>query len=210
MSKLTDLILDHLPFDVFTDVELSALTDTKSKASHYNQVKRALAKGELIRIRRGLYLLSKRYQRQSINPFGLAQKIYGPSYISFESALSYHGMIPEAVYSITSASSKRSREFKTPQGIFTYSQIPLRVFSEGIMRIDEEGHVFLMATPLKAFSDYVYVNHLDWHGLEPLVESLRLDKDALKINFDELEELKIVYASKRITRFLNGLRKDLG
>ena len=103
MTNLVDKILEQIPYDTITDTELSGLLEG-SEASRHNQLKRVLAKGELLHIRRGVYQLAKRYQRKPLNPFELAQKIYGPSYISFESALSYHGLIPEAVYSISSAS----------------------------------------------------------------------------------------------------------
>jgi predicted transcriptional regulator of viral defense system len=124
MSKLIEQILDHIPHDVSADTELAALLPGLD-SSRPQQVKRAIAKSDLVPIRRGLYLLFKRYQRHNVNLNGLAQNIYGPSYISFESALSYHQLIPEAVYTVTSASSKRAREFSTPLGIFAFTQVPM-------------------------------------------------------------------------------------
>lgn len=209
MSKLLDQILDQIPHDAFTDVELLALLGNKSDASRYNQVKRALAKGELIQLRRGLYLLGTRYQRNKVNSYELAQRIYGPSYISFESALSYYSLIPEGVQSVTSATAKRSRQFETPQGVFAYTQIPLPVFPVGVERIESEGQVFLMARPLKALADYVYANRLNWLGLEPVVQSLRIDRGDLMIEQTELLELEIHYKVPRVSRFLKGLKKDL-
>lgn len=206
--KLIEQVLDHLPYDVISDDELTTLI-RKSAPSRYNQIKRALAKGDLIQVRRGLYSLSKRYQRHGINPHVLSQRIYGPSYVSFESALSYHGLIPEAVYSTTSASSKRSREFHTPLGVFYYTQIPVRVFFEGVKRVENQDEVFLMATPLKALTDYVYVHHLDWGGIEPLINSLRIGREELKFTAKEIDELRAAYQSKRVSRFLEGLKKDL-
>lgn len=206
--KLIEQILDRVAYDVITDTELTALV-AKSAPSRYNQIKRALAKGDLIQLRRGLYHLSKRYQRQGVNPYVLSQRIYGPSYVSFETALSYHGLIPEAVYSTTSASSKRSREFQTPLGVFYYTQIPIRVFFEGVERIEKKDQIFLMATPLKALTDYVYAHRLDWEGTAPLTDSLRIERDDLKLNTQEIDELKFAYRTERTTRFLEGLKKDL-
>ena len=209
MLKLIDQILDQIPRDMLTDTELVALIPG-SAAARYNQTKRALAKKELIQIRRGLYYLAKRYQRHGVNLYELAQGIYGPSYVSFESALSFHGLIPEAIYGVDSASAKRSRVFKTPFGVFTYTQIPPRVFPEGVERIERDGHVFLLATPLKALADYVYVRRLNWAGVAPLVESLRIEREQLKFQARELEILAGTYASARVSRFLKGLKKDLG
>ena len=208
--KLLQNVLDKIPNDLFSDSELIALFPGSGKeASRYNQVKRALAKGDIVRLRRGLYHLAKRYQRQPVNPFILAQRILGPSYVSFESALSYHQLIPEAVYSITSACLKRSQEYKTPLGCFTYTPIPSSVFFESVERITQDGFSFFMATPLKALADYVYAKRLDWEGMDPLVSSLRIEPEALLFSGQEIEELMVAYPSKRVFRFLSQLKKDI-
>ena len=61
-----------------------------------------------------------------------------PSYISFESALSYRGLIPEAVYTTTSACLKRARRFASKVGLFSFTPIPARAFMEehGVEVID--------------------------------------------------------------------------
>mgnify|MGYP003523184722 CR=1 FL=1 len=70
--------------------------------------------------------MSSRIQRQPlVDSFEIATVIYGPSYISFESALSYHGWIPEAVRTTTCASVKRAKEFETPIGVFFFLHIPI-------------------------------------------------------------------------------------
>lgn len=208
MTSLVDQILEKLPYDVFTDTEVWELIQG-SKATRYNLVKRALAKQEIIRVRKGLYCLPKRYQRQGIHPFELAMKISGPSYVSFESALSYHELIPEAVHTVSCATSKRRRFFQTPLGNFSYNPIPTRVFMVGVERIENNGHPFLVAKPLKALTDYVYVNKLNWQGMEALYKSLRIEEGYLKFTLDELEEIKIGYTSTRISKFIDGIRKDL-
>lgn len=95
-------------------------------------LKRAVASGEVWRVRRGLYCLSTRYTRNKINPLALAQRIHGPSYISMESALSYHGWIPEGVQAVTSAALGRSRDFKTPFWLFSFTRIPQRKLLAGV------------------------------------------------------------------------------
>jgi hypothetical protein len=64
-----------------------------------------------------------------------------------------------------------------------------------------------MATPLKALADYVYANKLDWLGVEPLTESLRIDPADLSFAKEEINEIENAYHSKRVTLFLEGLRK---
>lgn len=207
MSKLIEQILDAIPHDVFTSAELIHLLPG-SDASRYNLIKRSIAKGELIHISKGIYAFSKRYQRQGINLYELAGIICGPSYISFESALSYHGLIPEAVYSVTSACFKRSRNTKTPLGSFFYTRVPTPSFSLGVKRIQSENHVFLMATPLKALADYVYAKKLDWISSEPLLDNLRIEKEELHFTSDEIKELQENYNSSRVRKFLTGLQKE--
>ena len=90
-------------------------------------LKELFDKGYLIPIRRDLYLI-KNAKRTLLNCFEIAPIIYGPSYVSFESALSYHGWIPEAVRTTTCASVKRAKEFETPLGIFSYEHIPIKAF----------------------------------------------------------------------------------
>ncbi|PWU21574.1 MAG: hypothetical protein C5B49_02460 [Bdellovibrio sp.] len=203
---LLDKILENLTYDTVTDTELTVLL-SGTPASRYNQIKRALANGKLIHLRRGLYQLAKRYQRRPPNAFEVAQKIYGPSYVSFESALSHHGLIPEAVYGVTSACLKRSRTFETPIGVYSFSQVPRRIFYMGVERVEKERAVYLMATPAKALADYVFCRHQTWPGTGELLESLRIEKSELKINPIEIELLAKEYRTARVAHMLEGLRK---
>ena len=75
---------------------------------------------------------------------------------------------------------------------------------------DDNGCVFLIASPLKALADYVYVHHCDWTGLEPVVDSLRIEMDELEcLTSGEFEVITGNYNSRRVQRFCKGLRKDL-
>ncbi len=174
-------------------------------------LKRAVASGEIWRVRRGLYCLSKPYLQRPIDALELAQRIHGPSYISLESALSYHGWIPEAVRAITSVSLERSREFDTPLGLFTFTRVPQQEFFGGVIRTSGEGgDSFFLATPLKALSDYVYVNRCNWTSMKPVLESLRVDEDELgRLTGELFDQLMPLYKADRVRRFLAGFRKDL-
>ncbi|GAB1483561.1 hypothetical protein MASR2M78_23770 [Treponema sp.] len=89
MTDLAGLCIKvHSP--VFYVHDLAAL-EPSSDNVHHALVKRAVADGDLIIIRRGLYTLSPIYRKSEISTFALAQLVYGPSYISLESALSVHG-----------------------------------------------------------------------------------------------------------------------
>lgn len=206
--NLVRRILDTILWDVFTDTELVAMFPGRD-ASRYNQIKRALASGDLMRIRRGLYCLAPRFRRHPLQPYALAQRIHGPSYVSFESALAYYQLIPEAVYDVTSACVGRSRQFKTPLGVFSYLPVPASVLFECVERVDLQGTPCLMATPLKALADYVYTKRLDGKGVTPLLQSLRIDLETLTFSAGELDALTQAYPSARVSHFLVQLRQEI-
>ncbi|MBI4209078.1 MAG: hypothetical protein HY538_05155 [Deltaproteobacteria bacterium] len=209
MSKIIEPIREQIPFDCFRDTELMNLLKG-SPNRRYGLIKRALAHKELIHIRRGLYCLAERYRRQPLNLFWLAQQIYGPSYISFESALSQHGWIPEAVHTITSASLKRSRHWDIPLGLFSYTRIPCDPFLTRVVRETEGKIVYLIAKPWKALADMVYAYKKDWRGVRPLMQSLRIDEEFLtQTDPRELEEIQETFRSRRVLKFFKGVRKDL-
>ena len=210
MNKLTEQVLGSLPHSQFTSQEVATLVPG-SDDRRYGLVRRAIASGEIIHVRRGLYCLAPKYRKKSMNLYALAQHIYGPSYVSLESALSWHGWIPEVVHSITNASFRKSKEFKTPLELFSYDHIPQELFYSEVKRLtDESGNVFLMASPLKALADYVYVRKKDWKGIEPVVGSLRVETEELEqVSRDNVEGLISNYSNSRVKRFLEGLRKDL-
>lgn len=207
--NLIDIIRDKVPYDSFSGTELATLL-TGSKASRYGIIKRAIADGKLISVRRDLYCLAERYRRHPLNLFTVAQKIYGPSAISFESALSYHGWIPEAVYTVVSATTKRSRCFESALGVFDFVRVPLNPFFVGIDRIVTDGESFFMARPWRAVLDLVLVRKHEWKGIDPLLKSLRIEPESLsKTDPVELAELEKAYYNRRISKFLNDVRRDL-
>ena len=125
--------------------------------------------------------------------------------------MSYHRLIPEAVYACTSVTLKESKDFEPPLGLFSYKWVPQNIFYAGVERfIDENGNVFLIAEPIKALADYVYIHRRDWAGLEPVVKSLRVEPQKLKgLSAECLRALSANYRSRRVKKFINGLQKDL-
>jgi len=210
MNRLTEQLFNIAPHGYFTTQDVATLLPG-SHDSRFGLVKRAIAAGQIIHVRRGLYCLAPKYQRKRVNLYALAQRIYGPSYVSLESALSWHGWIPEAVYTLTSVSSGKSKEFTTPLGAFSYSRVPQNVFYAGVERTsDESGNVFLMAAPVKALADYVYVNKKDWAGLRPAAESLRIEEEEFgTVTSNDIEDLVENYANRRVRKFVESLRRDL-
>ncbi len=151
------------------------LDDTSDKRG---KIARMIQADELLQLRRGLYATQR-----DLNPLCLAASIYGPSYISFETALSFHGLIPEAVYEITSATLKRPTEFQNRFGRFRYRRIPIKVYPIGIERITESEVPFLIASPTKALCDRIALEPRmrsmsdvhRWAELLRLAEDIKLD-----------------------------------
>ena len=179
-----------------------------------SMIMRAIANGEILHIRRGLYCLAPKYNKAGVSRNMLANLIYGPSYISFETALAFHGWIPEAVHSVSSVSLGRAKVVETPVGYFDYVQIRQYPLLAGVSRISADKPAmgsFYIAKPLKAIVDYVVSRHLDWTDSEPLEESLRIDMDNLTaLKSRDFNELEGVYKSARARHLLAGLRKELG
>lgn len=211
MQRLTEIILKTHIHPFFTSEDLSQYVSGTDDARH-GLVKRAIAAGEIVRIRRGLYCLSREYRRTPINLFALAQYIYGPSYISLESALSHYGWIPEAVYTVTSVCIGESKTFRTPIGVFTYTRVPQNTLYSGVTRESDDatGTITLVARPLKALADYVYVYRRDWTTTRPVLNSLRIDRESLEsVTSEDLDETLKTYRSRRVQRFLAGIRSEL-
>lgn len=210
MQTITEIALKRATRGIFTREQAAFWVGSRG-ARLDALLKRAVGSREAWRVCRGLYCLSDQYALRRINPLGLAQRIHGPSYVSLETALSYHGWIPEAVQAITSAALGRSRTFDTPLGLFSFTRIPQRRFLAGVRRISPQGDgSFLLATPLKALADYVYAQRCDWRCAAPVVESLRVDEKSLAEMTGELfDEVMSAYKPGRVSRFLAGLRKDL-
>jgi predicted transcriptional regulator of viral defense system len=150
-----------------------------------NEKVRAFEKdGQLIRLKRGLYVVDERVSGKSINVRLCANHIYGPSYVSLQWALRWYGLIPERVFTMTSVTTKRTREFENSLGRFTYYQVKPDYFPIGIRSVEENGVNCLMASPEKALCDtMLYDSYLPSQSVvrlqQYLEEDMRFDMDAL-------------------------------
>ena len=97
------------------------MNELKEYVNPTAKIRRLVDGGKLVPIVRGLYETDG-----NIPGYYLAPIIYGPSYLSFEFALAYYSLIPEAVYNFTSATfeKKKEKQYTTPYGTFTYSDVP--------------------------------------------------------------------------------------
>jgi hypothetical protein len=190
-----DLLLDavrmrHLMHDV---------SDVRGK------IARMLKSGELIQLRRGLYA-----NRQNIDARCLAGAIYGPSYVSFETALAWHGMIPEAVIECISATTKRAASFENAFGRFSYRHVREEVYPVGIERVTESDLPFLIASPTKALCDRIALE-AGFRAMADVarwLEGMRVDLER-SLDKAELASCAANYGSPAI-RFLQQLALKKG
>ena len=164
-----------------------------------------LAKGAIVRVKKGLYIFGEKWRRKPYSREILANLLYGPSCISLDYALHYHGLIPERVETVTSVTPKRGLRFTTPVGLFFYSNVPESGFPIGMGRIElEDGRAFLIASPEKALADKLRQGRglglrTQKECLEYLVEDLRIEEAELrKLDADLLLEISRAYRSPRI------------
>lgn len=164
-----------------------------------------LAKGVIVRVKKGLYIFGESQRRQPFCRELLANLVYGPSYISLEYALSYHGLTPERVETVTSVTCGRSRIFETPVGIFTYRMIPLEAYRTGMDRVElDGGRSFLIAIPEKALADRVVAERGAGISTQKelydfLLNNLRVDPTVLReLDAARLMEIAVHYRSRRV------------
>jgi len=176
-----------------------------------------LRKGVIIRVKKGLYVLGDDYRRRPFSRELLANLIYGPSYVSLDSALQYHGLIPEHVEAVASVTTGRSRSFDTPVGRFTYRQIPLAAFQVGMSRVEETpGNAFLVAVAEKALADKIFDERnigacSSGRMKDHLLDNLRLDQAGLmRLNPDLVREIAVGYRSRKLRILAEALDKIRG
>ena len=164
-----------------------------------------LRKSSIIRVKKGIYIFGPMYARRPFSREILANMIYGPSCISLDYALHYHGLIPERVEAITSVTTGRSRRFVTPVGLFIYHQISPAAFPVGVDQVQlEGGRLFLMAVPEKALADKIQDDR--GTGIRSqdemhkyLTQNLRIDTESLeKLRADTLAILAEQYGSRKL------------
>lgn len=209
MSKKIRDLLEDWPRSFIQTSDLVMLLN-KPKNACYLIIKRALKSGLLIRLRRGLYLIASKIKRGLVDEFELALFIYGPSFVSLESALSYHGWIPEAVYATTCVCAKRAKNFKTPVGIFTYKRVSTEQFYLGVDRLETKSGAIFIASPWRALADFIYTSRKQWENITELEKDLRIDRETL-INSDigMLKLLVDAYPSSMVRENLNKFLKEI-
>lgn len=167
-----------------------------------NKIKRMSDAGEIIRLTKNIYETEK-----NIPGYLYANILYGPSYISFEYALSYHGLIPEAVYVYTSATfnKRKKKSYHNTFGTYTYRDVPSKAYCYDILVIENDIYPYSIASAEKALCDKLYT-------LKPirsikdlkiiLFDDLRIDQNAFnQLDFNKMNTLCDLYNSTTLKTF---------
>ncbi len=201
MAETAEMRL-QLGRDVFDYQQLTACLAHLSKPR--DKIAKLLARGEIVRVRKGLYAFGRAYRREPLSREVLANLIHGPSYISLEYALSYHGLIPERVSTVTSVALGRSRKFETPVGAFSYQSLSLPRYAVGADLVESPAGCFLIACAEKALADKVWTDKR-FSGtrrsdfLPYLEEDLRIDLARLTaLDRSRFPKIQQAYGSKKI------------
>lgn len=196
-------LLNSIPYEEF---DYQTLLDAVHEyARPRMKISAMLAKGDIVRVKKGLYILGESLRRRPFCRELLANLIYGPSYVSLEYALHYHGLTPERAETLTSVTCGRSRTFDTPVGPFSYRMIPLEAFRTGMDRVElDDGRSFLIAVPEKALADRIVADRgagittqKELHDY--LLSSMRIDPGMLReLDPARLAEIAQHYRSRRV------------
>lgn len=193
------------PFTVFSLQEIKKIDAN----FHRRRLNEWQDKGYIKKVIRGFYIFSDLKINEKV--LGeIANRIYAPSYVSFEMALSYYSFIPESVYAMTSAATRKTSRFSTPIGEFIYRTIkPALFFGYHLVAYNDEK-LLKIASPEKAILDYFYINpHIQ---TEDDFLSLRLNGDIFWQIIDEnqlgnyLEKFAQLTLSRRIHLFMEYIK----
>ena len=212
-SEFLSKIEENLKVPLFTDADLKLVFRDKEPSAIYNSLTYHLKNQNLERFRRGLYSLSsKSGGKHTFSKFKLANKLVLHSFISFESALSHHCLIPEAVYEVTSACLSKNLVFENSLGRFSFSYSPIEPFYLGVEK--DEITDAKIANPIRALFDLIYVRRKLYSKAEDLGSDFRIDLKELKKQLShfkpgEILELGELYKKKTSRSLATILVRDL-
>ena len=163
-------------------------------------------KGYIVRLRQGYYSFPE-YKESAEFALWFANIIYKPSYVSLHTALSFYGIIPEAVPHITSVTTLKTIRFNNDFGEYSYKNIKPDMMFGYDLREMTDGRRIMFATPEKALIDLLYL--YPFYNTERDLEELRLDESYMEDDFnaERLTEFSDRIGSKVVSNRIKMLRK---
>lgn len=170
-----------------------------------------IKKGLIIKLRKEWYAFTECLSIPDFTEY-IANRIYRPSYISLQYAMSHYGMIPEAVMQITSVTSLKTDSFRNDFGEFYYQSVKKELMTGYKPLLMSDGRSILFAMPEKALFDFLYLN--PYYNTKDEILELRLDDDfmAEEFNYDRFKQYCSLVTTKtfenRISILLNIYQND--
>jgi hypothetical protein len=172
------------------------------------QLSRWVKSGRVYQLRRGLYALAPPYQKAKPHPFLIANRLRRASYVSLQSALAFHGLIPEVVPVTLSVTTERPEHLGTPLGVFEFRHV-MRGLLRGYRMVDLgqalPGQQALVATPEKALLDLVYLQ--PGSDAPSYMDELRLQNLEL-LDLDELHRQTEVLGIPKLHRAVEMITRQ--
>ena len=204
LSKYKTHIIDY--------ATLKSILVNNGYTSIKDKIENLKQKGIIKILKKGLYIHSSPISNNIISKEIISNNLSGPSYITLDYALYFHGLIPETVHEITAVTTKRSKIFNTDYGVYSYKQIKSELFPFGIKTEQAKNGNFIIAGKEKALCDKIYLTRdIKITSKKLMIEFLEND---LRIEFEEfndfnseiLEKYYIISKSKKIDILLKTLR----
>jgi predicted transcriptional regulator of viral defense system len=172
-----------------------------------NNITRWQKRGLIIKLRQGYYAFPE-YKNSSDISLYIANKLYQPSYISLHTALSFYGIIPEMVPSMTSVSTLKTAAFKNPFGEYVYKRIKEDLFFGFDLKTLSNSRAMKLATPEKAILDLIYL--YPFYNTIQEMQELRFDEDFMQeeLNTDRLVEFADSFRCKALEKRVKLMLKS--
>jgi predicted transcriptional regulator of viral defense system len=214
MQTLTELVWNsELRTRVFSQSQIDMLIDGSAQR-RYNLVNRALNAGEVVRLARGVYMLNPDLSSVRPHSFVVAQALRPGSFVSFESALEWHGCIPEAVRQVRCVTpGRRQGSFDVPiYGEFRFIPLPVlpgRLLA-GVSREKLTAGTALMAGPVRALLDLACLRKINCESLVSFLRGLRLEDEWLSdVSSEDVQRFREVYRFKRMNDLIEHLASEV-
>lgn len=199
---------EHVEFDYgFVTDCLNEYQNPRVKLHHLLKI------GAIIRVKKGIYIFGKRFAKRPYCSERLANMLYGPSYVSLEWACQHYGLIPERVVTVTSVTTKRSKQFETPIGLFTYDHLHSKAYPMGItIATFSDNQRALIATREKALVDLLVIRRGFFSSTkqmqETLFEDLRIvEEDLDLLNLAEIEAIYEAHPHQAIYHLIQLIKR---
>lgn len=160
-------------------------------------------RGYIEKLKRGIYIFTAR--KKGLGPEEISFLMYEPSYLSLEFALSFYGLIPEMVYTLTAVTSRNTKKINNSSGNFTYRHVKQELFFGYKPRETKNGK-YLFATPEKALLDYFYLNQHTLKSQDDIKE-LRINCEIFSklVNKKQMQDYLHIYNSQVLTHSIHLL-----